>query len=1200
VTVHILVEVVPVGPRKARLADQAFAIILSSAWEGDLPPDPDQLDATLLPWRWEEPAPPRRFVWPASRPLGGYRVQAGTHDRAAPIVDPTPRTPLLHDPSVLDPRAWIRARVAEQYVVGRAPPETSDPKLRKETLYSQLGTLATNWGAVPEHLRLVRYFNFPAQADDAVGSQLLAFPALRFCDESGSEGAVLELFPEADQPESAIYHYKQAPDGDLVAVLEIRRVEVSRDEATGLLRYDGEPLLAPDRKGLNFASYWFFAEPEPVPPPSTDVSKNGMGADVEPGHASNKAVPHPLVLNLLAPEQTGELPVDPWHKVAGVGFLLRRAGATSWSCLNGAWLEDRALSGSGRVLATPMVAPLPLLLRGKDPANGSSDVQYVRDSKVSYDQLPLFARPSTLAGESFSDPNNTQDFEQNLTLRDPTYALTQVRAGDGDDRLLLERLIYGESYEAAVFLTDIAGGLPEQLGVPRPWTLAEGAFTPEAAYVTGRIAYLRRVGIGHAEIAAGRLSQDSDANADIARWPTVPTGVVPLAQAILAEPSSADGAPRDHGAKAPIVLRDDGTLADGRTFSFWVRPPAVSREVAERWARTQAELRATLANAFAQGGVPSLDDPATDGCVLELHQWDLALGKWVLVDTKAYTFAPVSGRSDFSEFKVSVKSSAALTEAGVDVRVPGPASTLFQVSVYVAVRSDAVERFEVYGTGDDKQPYLELWHETKAGKLVLAPERFVIEVASRELPNAHELASAFRLDRDERRVVLALDPALVADANRRPRLLAIERVEVGRLEWVYAGEPRPWPSDVAAGWPSGTNPSEWERDALATLDERDVVQVPAQQVAHREIAAGRRSPVAFDDYSSDPRSRYLKYRLRGFSRYSGFYGGAPIETAPSPAEGPHQQGWCRTYLRYGGSRPSKPLIRALLPLTDAPLVNAQDPAAPLLVVIEEPPFTEGIAEELDCRVGGGRFPEAGRDPIVWAQSQPWQVPPDAEGIALRIEGPYGHTRDTGASRPFYTLGSYLVYAPENARGWDLAKVAFRRTQRSPWESSAPPEHASEWTEPTWIQFLPPRTFGGSLTAALSVDGKQVEVRLDRGQDLPGTPSAPASQFRYLLLVTHQIKDYRGRNREAFLALEVADFSSDPRLASERIVKFKINLDEPVGNREVKVRLCEVQLATDAELSGDPALGLIKLPDSGGPLLEAEYRLTRISAALPAT
>ena len=422
--------------------------------------------------------------------------------------------------------------------------------------------------------------------------------------------------------------------------------------------------------------------------------------------------------------------------------------------------------------------------------------------------------------------------------------------------MLLHRLVYGSDYRLAVFLIDVAGGLPDALANGVPWRLSAktSAFVPSGA--TATIPYRRRVGVGHAEVAAERSGEPTP-------WPGLPVGVSPLALSVT---DVADE--RNLGGRTPLVLRND------ETFSILVRPPAVAREVAERWARDEPELRRVLRDARDQGlEAPTFDDPATDGCVIELEEYNPQTLAWVTKKAVAVTFDANSRRARWRRFVIGVGPDYDVTDHLV-IPPPGDASRIVPISVYVAVRPEAVDRFEVYAGQHGPEPYLKLLPNLRANKRVLAPERFVVEIASPRLPTMQELARAFRIGGAERRLELSIaTPAGLGGA-----FAALARVEIERLEWVYQGIPRPWPEGASPGWPDTAPANElaaWESDALEGLGELDLTSIPVEKLAHRALLVGRTCRAAVDDYSTDVAGRYLKYRLRAFSRYAGLAKKAP-------------------------------------------------------------------------------------------------------------------------------------------------------------------------------------------------------------------------------------------------------------------------------------------------------------------------------------
>ena len=210
------------------------------------------------------------------------------------------------------------------------------------------------------------------------------------------------------------------------------------------------------------------------------------------------------------------------------------------------------------------------------------------------------------------------------------------------------------------------------------------------------------------------------------------------------------------------------------------------------------------------------------------------------------------------------------------------------------------------------------------------------------------------------------------------------------------------------------------------------------------------------------------------------------------------------------------------------------------------------------------LPRVRVDPTVWGSAGEWKVEePGAESLGLVVLGPYGHSRDAGARRP---LGSRVLPRLPARKGERLGhgqEIRFRRAHRFPWEAAAAPARTSAWTDPGWVQFLPPRSFGGELLASLDDSETSLTVTLTREEG--GSGGGLERRFRYLVLLTTLVADYRGRPVEQFVLLQAIDRYEDPRLSPNRTVSFVAHLTAALPDASYQIRLCEVQLATGAGL-----------------------------------
>ena len=128
----------------------------------------------------------------------------------------------------------------------------------------------------------------------------------------------------------------------------------------------------------------------------------------------------------------------------------------------------------------------------------------------------------------------------------------------------------------------------------------------------------------------------------------------------------------------------------------------------------------------------------------------------------------------------------------------------------------------------------------------------------------------------------------------------------------------------------------------------------------------------------------------------------------------------------------------------------------------------------------------------------------------------------------------------------------------------------------------------------SLDDSQTSLTVTLTREEGGSGGGLESRFRYLVLLTTLVADYRGRPVEQFVLLQAIDRYEDPRLSPNRTVSFVAHLTAALPDASYQIRLCEVQLATGAGLPTDVAA---KLLDSSTDV-ELGYRITRVSKPIP--
>jgi hypothetical protein len=336
-------------------------------------------------------------------------------------------------------------------------------------------------------------------------------------------------------------------------------------------------------------------------------------------------------------------------------------------------------------------------------------------------------------------------------------------------------------------------------------------------------------------------------------------------------------------------------------------------------------------------------------------------------------------------------------------------------------------------------------------------------------------------------------------------------------------------------------------------------------------------------------------------------------------------------------------VQAIVPLT-----GAEGNSVPLLLVLDETMFSQcGITEWIECEVMKAALPkiadpnprkvdcggtvidrdhlhELGYDPIVTADNAACSLPnADVETIRLTLEGPFGHTKDMGARQALFANSSFMVHPYKSAtwrgRGWDFAKIRFRRTSGDELSDSAPVR--DDWTEPVWVQFLPSSGFGlekdatdSLLRVTLNKASKQVELRSSDPQINPFPDMKLLPMFKYCALLTRKVKDFRGQGEhEVYHDCIRLEFDAN---ATSLTGMFNRPLD-PKTTAVLTARLVEVQsvpakpenLTTPYKFEDLPAVGpgenfdqkfwnaLFDINgDESRELENAKYRITRMSLA----
>lgn len=418
----------------------------------------------------------------------------------------------------------------------------------------------------------------------------------------------------------------------------------------------------------------------------------------------------------------------------------------------------------------------------------------------------------------------------------------------------------------------------------------------------------------------------------------------------------------------------------------------------------------------------------------------------------------------------------------------------------------------------------------------------------------------------------------------------------------------------------------WEKIAFENLhDKYDSLVIPIPFLSSVDSVASQpiKSATFLDDFKNEKRAQYVRYGMRVISRYAGLMKGQRafqeseeyvlLDDGGKSVE--YQMpglGWKRVFIPYRGQRPSKPVIKALIPLTASPeyFLNdsslQQPSASPLLVVLEEQAFKEcGISESITIQlevaqgselVGGvpNELYQVGSDPILESNGTIYK--PDASDTSSPLRGPYGHSYDLDSRQPLYSASSYLIprillqqgLSPVNiSQPWTFAKVMLRRLsgKKTIDESIVNAEINEVFTKPVWIQFLPDRdTIFGEISLAKTVAGYSISINCS--QPIPGTP------FDFWLLITDKIVDYKG-HQESELYRGVVKLTS----GGNSLTGTTGGLEFDPNN--CRMRIIERQVATIAPLPD--AVGTHSIDDDlwwsilGNTENDAPARISRISS-----
>jgi hypothetical protein len=533
----------------------------------------------------------------------------------------------------------------------------------------------------------------------------------------------------------------------------------------------------------------------------------------------------------------------------------------------------------------------------------------------------------------------------------------------------------------------------------------------------------------------------------------------------------------------------------------------------------------------------------------------------------------------------------------------------------------------------------------------LRPFRVLLETPADEMPSPVELWRQFRATRiadperwnalqktktqDREAVALSLfttpaalktDPIFHAPPAPTPALNTkfrnVVTCDVLKQTWRWQGRSvdntKGWLADepTEVGGEVTRDVLEWEVGAFAEMD--DLFDTLSYPVSYTH---GHAEPLLIDGYDKDLRAYYVRYAVRAHSRYKGLFpqlatpvtsrqefrpdGGPPVEVSGT--------GWRRALVPYRGPKPPKPVVKAVVPLSQdvqgEPGRSGQ--TAPLMVVLDEAMFSFcGITELVECEVElaqlpkdlaaeGRRLFQVGPDPLLGIDTYVEKLK-NVGRLVLRCEDPFGHTFDTDARQPLFSSTSLTLRPQPEAQvaglaslaAWDMARVRFRRLSnlKAKGEGGGADE---DWTKPTWVQFLPAASFGLQWVKEADTHGAaaggNLAFELKVLVEDPFLFDAEGKFFKYWLLVTKAVRDFRGfRERERYVDTVPATVRNGAGTAS---VEFR---PPEQGGAALMCRLVEVQVSPADEPGTDIWKDLLDVNENSD---DAKARITRISPVL---
>lgn len=1189
--IAIICTITPVGPRKQGIAEQPFALQLSTAFIG--PPKggvaPIEPDDQLLPWTnfWQWMNPKKLVVRVAKLALDGsldsYQDVTGDEvvDNSNKVIY---RTPQLNADADKQIKRWIKDIKTDQYWQPTAINLPTGRAREERLLVEDLAFLSTFPGATAQVLNLSCYFKISGLNLDENHKWMFTVAPIF---QNATPEKKFEFLKDNAWTKGWLYH----DPGDITIlrdyVVYTKPVNITVQKNSNLI-FDE---INNTNTNINFNNFWIT---------TTEVSANELilaGTRAQNNFNENldkKTEPTPFGLaakfgdSESPTDHSPQMDTDIWRSLSGIGLLFREKDK-NWHLLNTADLYFDQHQGDPDNLIFNRPALVPLRMAYRQP---TEDEKKLRHLTINYNQKSLSA-PSPLAkifGEHFSLTQQTALTNTDLTSN---YCYGAVR--DNNNLLRLQRIKFNKDYQLLPFVMDNAGGLPEELCDSNPWVFSEkfnDSILPGAVLNLER--YFRKTPIGHIRVTT---NIDSQTEIDQANWPAIPTNVFPLASEIEINNSS-----ESINEKIPLLLLYGFNRKTNR-FIFGIKPPSVDINVMEQWLeestpdqkRHVKQLWIDYISRIIKrkpGSIAddnediSLDDPAVIGYIFRLEHWNWQTDRWDSIPlikreiTLSATLGIVRHQSDWLRIECQTGDNWELNNgAAITVKVKKEDENngevnIGRLSIYaltskteVRFKSDFLQSLDVLSEETD---FPAAW---QTDYNILKPYRVKFETPTKILPTSGELWESLKLTvlPDQRQV----DIGLKIESDLLPKFRNIYRLELLKQQWRWQGRPinspnkADWPTpgalDLSIDNPATTALLKWEVVAFAEMDDRLDTLIQSLTDPTRTSLINRLESQLYSDHLDDYFAHYLRYGLTAYSRYQGIFNDLLTQTSqqtkPFNITG---VGWQRAFLAYNGPKPHKPVITAIIPLTqeyrcmpDVPNLSVP----PLMVILNETAFSYcGVSEGIECQIDkvlNTDIYQYGEDPILSTRA----FESTLENNSFKIVGPFGYTFDTDARQSLFSSSSYLIMPMDITQAWDFARVRFRRITGNKVLDDQALGDEEQWTKSSWIQFPASALFG------INWEKNRFVLKEDRSWEWELTPFIQEEKaiqikvhplFTYVLLITKEIKDYRG-----LPGYEIYRGITAIKIVRDNILSFK--LPELITEKDLMIRVLEIQLTPGVEL-----------------------------------